>query len=72
MITMYSSSSCPACEGLKMKLNGWNLEYSIVQIDKDAEAKQEVLEQGFRTVPQLKVNGLWVKDLSKLTKEYFQ
>lgn len=69
MITVYSSSSCPACEGLKMKLKGWDIEFDVRALDTDAEAKQELLGAGFRTVPQLKVNGEFVKNLATLSKE---
>lgn len=68
MITVYSSSTCPACEGLKMKLRSWDIDFDVKSLDTDADAKQELLSNGFRTVPQLKVNGTFVKNIQTLTK----
>ena len=69
MITVYSSSTCPACEGLKMKLRSWEVEYTVRNLDTDADAKHELLQAGFRTVPQLKIGDTWVQNVQGVNKD---
>lgn len=69
MIVLYSSTNCSGCKSLKMRLDNWNITYEVKQIDQNAEAKMKLLNKGFRTVPQLEVNGEFVKDLLSLSKE---
>lgn len=74
MLTVYSKNNCPFCVQAKNLLKLKNIEFQEVKIDEDATAKDFVLGQGHRTVPQI-YNGdkLFVEGgfqgLSKLTED---
>jgi len=53
MIIVYTKNNCPFCEQTKYFLDNKKVSYSIVNIDDDANAKQFVIDQGHRTVPQI-------------------
>jgi len=57
MITIYTKDFCPFCSQAKALLENNNIPFEEVNIGKDEEAKQFVLGQGHRTVPQLYVKG---------------
>lgn len=69
MIKVYSSTNCSGCKALKTRLDNWNITYETVDIATDGAAKEKLISSGFRTVPQLEVDGVFVKDLLKLSKE---
>jgi glutaredoxin 3 len=74
MITVYSKTHCPHCVNAKNYLQSRNINYHEVNIEEDTEAREFILEQGHRTVPQiyqgdrLLVEGGW-QGLSKLSTE---
>jgi glutaredoxin len=53
MLKVYSKSNCPACDKAKALLKRYNVEYEELLIDKSNEAKEFVLAEGHRQVPQL-------------------
>lgn len=57
MITVYSKKNCPFCDQAKALLKLKGKEYTEVKIDEDAEAREFVLAQGHRTVPQIYKDG---------------
>lgn len=57
MITVYSKNNCPFCVQAKNLLKLKGLEYQEVKIDEDDNAKQFILAEGHRTVPQLYRDG---------------
>ena len=74
MLTVYSKNNCPFCVQAKNLLKAKNIEFKEIKIDEDAEAKEFILEQGHRTVPQIYFNDkLFVEGgfqgLSKLTED---
>jgi glutaredoxin 3 len=74
MITVYSKTHCPYCVKAKNYLQSRNINFREVNIEEDAEAREFILEQGHRTVPQLYVGDrLLVADgwqgLSRLSTE---
>lgn len=68
MIVVYSQANCPACEKLKHELTVLGMPFMVVSIDKDQEAKSFLINQGFRSVPQMFINGKHIT-LESLTKE---
>jgi glutaredoxin len=74
MITVYSKTHCPYCVNAKNYLQSRNINFREVNIEEDAEAREFILEQGHRTVPQLYVGdrllveGGW-QGLSRLSTE---
>ena len=74
MLTVYSKTNCPNCDQTKAFLESKGIEHRIVKIDENSEAREFLLAQGFRSVPQifteteLFVEGGY-QGLSKLTDE---
>lgn len=74
MLTVYSKNNCPFCVQAKNLLALKNIPFTEVKIDEDAAAKDFVLSEGHRTVPQIYKDGkLFVQGgfqgLSKLTED---
>jgi glutaredoxin 3 len=74
MITVYSKSSCLYCDQAKNYLQNKNINYREIRIDQDDEARDFILSQGHRTVPQIYMDGkIFVEGgwqgLSKMTAE---
>ena len=74
MLTVYSKTNCPNCDQAKAFLESKGIEHRIVKIDENSEAREFLLAQGIRSVPQifteteLFVEGGY-QGLSKLTDE---
>jgi glutaredoxin 3 len=74
MLIVYSKHNCPYCVNAKNYLQSRNINFREVNIEEDAEAREFILEQGHRTVPQLYVGdrllveGGW-QGLSRLSTE---
>ena len=74
MLTVYSKNNCPFCVQAKNLLQLKGIEYEEIKIDENPEAREFVLAEGHRTVPQIyKVGTLFVQGgyqgLSKLTEQ---
>ena len=57
MITVYSKNNCPFCVQAKNLLKLKGLDYQEVKIDEDDTAKQFIVGEGHRTVPQISQDG---------------
>ena len=73
MLTVYSKANCPFCVQAKNLLTLKGIEYEEVRIDLDTAAREFVLSEGHRTVPQIYKDGkVFVEGgyqgLSKLTE----
>lgn len=51
MITIYSRPGCSACVKAKEFFKNKNLEYMVINIDEDMDARDEVMRMGFRALP---------------------
>jgi glutaredoxin 3 len=76
MITIYSKNSCAYCVQAKNLLNAKGIPFTEVKIDEDAEAREFVLSQGHRTVPQIYQDGKLLVEggytgLAKQSAEWF-
>lgn len=74
MLTVYSKNNCPFCVQAKNLLTLKNIPFNEIKIDEDLSAKDFILSEGHRTVPQIySGNKLFVEGgfqgLSKLTEE---
>jgi glutaredoxin 3 len=74
MLTVYSKNNCPFCVQAKNLLTLKNIPFTEIKIDEDSTAKEFVLNEGHRTVPQIYLDGkLFVQGgyqgLSKLTED---
>ena len=74
MLTVYSKNNCPFCEQAKNLLTTKKIAFEVIEIDEDDVAREWLLEQRHRTVPQIYRDGkLFVEGgfqgLKKLTDE---
>ena len=74
MLTIYSKTVCPYCVQAKNYLKSKNINFREVNIEEDAEAREFIINQGLRTVPQIFMDGkIFVEGgwtgLSKMTAE---
>lgn len=77
MITVYSKNNCPYCEQAKSLLTLKGIEYEVVKIDENPTAREFVLSEGHRTVPQIYQDGKLLVEggfqgLKKQSDEFFQ
>jgi glutaredoxin 3 len=76
MLTVYSKANCAFCDKAKNLLRLKGVAFEEVRIDLDSAARQFVIDQGHRTVPQIYLDGkIFVENgytgLSRLTEEAF-
>ncbi|CAB4129721.1 GrxC Glutaredoxin and related proteins [uncultured Caudovirales phage] len=57
MLTIYSKKNCPQCVHAKNFLQSRNVSFNEVKIDEDPSAREFVIAEGHRTVPQFYLNG---------------
>ena len=74
MLTVYSKTVCPYCVQAKNFLKSKNIVFSEINIEEDPAARDFIMKQGHRTVPQIYLNGsLFVEGgwqgLSKMSAE---
>ena len=74
MLTIYSKTVCPYCVQAKNYLKSKNINFREINIEQDAEAREFIIQQGLRTVPQIFMDGKIFVDggwtgLSKMTAE---
>lgn len=76
MITVYSKNNCPFCVQAKSLLQLKGVEFEEVKIDETPEAREFVLAEGHRTVPQIYRDGKLLVEggfqgLKKQDEEFF-
>ena len=74
MLTVYSKNLCPQCVQAKNYLKSKNINFREINIEQDAEAREFIIDQGLRTMPQIFMDGKIFVDggwtgLSKMTAE---
>jgi glutaredoxin len=57
MITVYSKNNCPFCDKAKGLLKLKGVAFQEIKIDEDSEAREFIVGEGHRTVPQLYKDG---------------
>jgi glutaredoxin 3 len=57
MITVYSKAHCPFCDKAKALLKLKGIVFEEVRIDQSSEAREFIMGEGHRTVPQLYKDG---------------
>ena len=77
MITLYTKDHCPYCDGAKAFLKNWNEEYVEIDIISNDNAREYLIQQGYKTVPQIYFEGKLLVEggytgLSKLSYEELQ
>jgi glutaredoxin 3 len=77
MITVYSKNNCAFCVQAKNLLASKGIEFQEVKIDESTEARDFILAEGHRTVPQIYQDGKLLVEggfngLRKQSDEFFQ
>lgn len=50
-VIVYSSDTCPYCTAVKNFLDENKVEYEVKNVSHDTEARNELIEKGYRGVP---------------------
>jgi glutaredoxin len=53
MLTVYSKNNCPFCDRAKQLLESKGVKYHEINIEKDQDARQMLLDKGLKSVPQV-------------------
>ena len=56
-VIVYSKQNCPQCELTKRDMDILGIEYSVVDIEKDTLAMDELISMGFKSAPVVKAEG---------------
>lgn len=59
MVTVYTKPNCVQCNMTKKYLDDRKVEYSIIDITKDSEALDKIINQGFKAAPVVDADGEW-------------
>jgi glutaredoxin len=58
MITVYSKNNCPFCDRAKALLENKGVDYKVVNIEDEPDAREFLVDQGLRSVPQIFNDGV--------------
>jgi glutaredoxin len=77
MITIYSKNNCPQCQQAKQLLDVHNITYTEVKCDQEPAAREFMLSEGHRSVPQIYRDGQLLvpggfSGLKSQSPEFFQ
>jgi len=77
MLTVYSKNNCPFCVQAKALLVKNSIAFEEVKIDENPDAREFIVAEGHRTVPQIYKDGKLLVEggytgLAKQTPEFFQ
>lgn len=77
MIIVYSKNNCPFCVQAKNLLKMKGINFTEVKVDEDADAKEFIVSEGHRTVPQIYRDGQLLVEggyqgLAKQPAEFFE
>lgn len=75
MITLYSKPHCPYCDMAKQYLTKHEFEYEVIDISENEEARDFLIAEGHRTMPQIYYKGKLLIEgggmaLNRLQPEY--
>jgi len=58
MITVYTKDQCPFCDRAKALLESKGIEYRTVHVAQEEGAREFLMDQGLRSVPQIFKDGV--------------
>ena len=58
MITVYSKNNCPFCDRAMALLESKGIEFKTVKMEDDPHAREFLMDQGLRSVPQIFKDGV--------------
>ena len=75
MITVYSKNNCPFCDRAKALLESKDVPFKIIKMEENSGAREFLMEQGLRSVPQIFKNGVLIpggfQGLTDKDEEFF-
>lgn len=75
MITIYSKNNCPFCDRAKALLESKGVEFKTVNIEEETTAREFLVNQGLRSVPQIFKEGVLLpggyQGLASKTEEFY-
>lgn len=76
-VTVYSKDNCPFCVQAKNLLKMRGVEYTEVRVDLDPAAREFILSEGHKSVPQIYKDGKLIVEggymgLAKQMPEFFE
>ena len=75
-IQVYGKKNCPQCEQAKALLESKSLGYEYIDLGSNIEAMQEARAKGWRSVPQIYKDGIYLEggltDLREILSEGLQ
>ncbi len=57
MLTVYSKANCSFCDQAKSLLKLKNIAFEEIRVDENPDARQFIVSEGHRTVPQIYKDG---------------
>jgi glutaredoxin len=76
MITIYSKNNCPFCDRAKALLESKSVEFKTVNIEDEPDARELLVDQGLRSVPQVFKDGVLLpggyQGLAGKPEEFFE
>jgi glutaredoxin 3 len=77
MITIYSKNNCPYCVQAKNLLRSKGIVFEEINIEETPEAREFIVTQGHRTVPQIYQDGRLLVEggftgLTRQSAEFFE
>lgn len=61
MLEVYSKEQCPYCDMTKQLLEQYKIPYTVIKVDNDDTAREFLVWQGLRSVPQIFHDGELIK-----------
>lgn len=65
-IKLYTRTVCPKCIYIKSELSRAGIDYEIINIDEDSEAKALIKDAGFMAAPILEHHGELIADIGQI------
>lgn len=66
-VKIYGKKNCPQCEQAKALLESKSLGYEYIDLGSNIEAMQEARDKGWRSVPQITIDGRHINGYKELT-----
>lgn len=63
---LYTKTICPKCIRVKSEINTLGLDVEILNMDKDQEAHDRIVEQNIMSAPVLEVDNTYIFDVPKI------
>ena len=68
MYKVYGSTICLYCDKAENLLKTKDLPFEKIYVDQDEDAKDYIVKQGFRTVPQIWLDDKWIGGYDDLVR----